>query len=589
MDSKDEKFHKQLNEEKKRPVACGREVDTDCEKCNDRKTVYEESRFGVRCQAICSASYTIQYDFDMHNQCRRAANFGSNLDGYRYCKEHSNVYRRFITDVMIDRKVDRDLQDEMFRQLFAVYRRQSDPDSFEYDKMSTRHKFGDDIFTDSRWLRLLLPILSKVATDKRELLTFFAIETFPTGSVKLFFLDQERRVIIAEWDEWTTYLPLLIMLYARQVTYEWLYKAIGTVSDDYLGIKSFNSASQMLWEPIFRNRLLAQVLLLDPARLFAKYEYDEKHYHHPSNKYEFTEPGQNEYQSKGKEVEWLRYPLTNRPVTLMPSMCDRKKKLECKGSILFPVVRYKSLYYSKEAEETDNVSPFCGKFYFYEPSSNVLLNLGKVLIAGSKPHAFWLLLNEAMKTGTKNDVILKVVTKTAEDIVAYNAKHEPKYDTYNTTNVYHGVQSILRSFDQKGMFFLKMLPYWGEPPATDHDYEQYYFSILKNETSIPFIASMQSTPLWPYDKEANKSLLKFEMGAHDGFDQPLCQLAAFLGYDTVLLQHEPGEERSVTEILDVRPNSYHFLYRSTIERTAPPHHSRRYATIWFTDYGFVQV
>ena len=106
-----------------------------------------------------------------------------------------------------------------------------------------------------------------------------------------------------------------------------------------------------------------------------------------------------------RECDWPTYELTGRPMTYMTSMCKRvvsklpKTELVATTTHLYlPVLRYQKLYY-----QTHEPVKHCGTFYYIDPSSSVLLDLGKTAIFGSKVHALFVLsagIRELMRPGT---------------------------------------------------------------------------------------------------------------------------------------------------------------------------------------------
>lgn len=78
---------------------------------------------------------------------------------------------------------------------------------------------------------------------------------------------------------------------------------------------------------------------------------------------------------------------------------------------------------------------------------------------------------------------------------------------------------------------------------------------------------------------------------YDKFDQLVCELAQHQGIDTLIFQHEMGKERSVSEILDTREDSYNHLVRivpGNFVKQPWYQWNERYPTIWFVQqHGFL--
>ena len=85
------------------------------------------------------------------------------------------------------------------------------------------------------------------------------------------------------------------------------------------------------------------------------------------------------------DTNWPKYPLTNRPIT---RMLNRVQKHELSNCSYLPVVRYDKLYYTSGS--------YLGKFYFYDPESTVLINLGKTRVFASKIDAVYTTLSKKL-------------------------------------------------------------------------------------------------------------------------------------------------------------------------------------------------
>lgn len=580
------------DEEKNRPVACRAcsSESKDCEQCNDLLVPYEASKWGPRCQAVCRLEQLMignknggdLYAERLKMQCRRAACFHvEKLPGYYYCAAHSNVYRNLLNPKVATLRVDEDIQDQYFAEMLLLYRSIDHLEKFDFAKKNDFiwwwETGGSIDLVDDDDMQMKYKFVKKMLRNKKDDIVQVHVEATFWGTHELTFIDTQTGLVFGRMDKDAPTFPFIVMLYAREVTYEWLYKYLGATHDD----------QEQSGDIVLRNRLLANALLLDPARLFFSRVED------------YEEPTEEQYHDykKTASVPWLRYPLTNRAVSLMPTRCSRRLKTDCKGSILFPVVRYNRLYYNKQELKGD--SPFCGTFYFYEIQSSIVLNLGKCLIAASKPHAMWLLLNEGVEKYGKTwrEALIPPLLQTKDDVDRYNQGKKKddllprQYDGDAFVNILHAWS---KGRDKLAAFWKFALPEWPED-ATREDYEIYYFSLLqsKQEKHLPVAKNVRATPLWPYDKKEMKSTLNWEIGSHDHFDQSLCHLARFLGYDTVLLQHEHGSKRSVTEVLDTRLHSYDYLYRTTRdpihEPWFPASARSAYPTVWMADYRFIQV
>jgi hypothetical protein len=256
-----------------------------------------------------------------------------------------------------------------------------------------------------------------------------------------------------------------------------------------------------------------------------------------------------------EESGGLRFELTKRPITLMRELRTNTDK-SYKGKF-FPVIRYSGLYYSNNPTE----QKFCGKFYYYEPESMIFLYLGNYRIFGSKVSAYL----ELLKLSNEANVSKKEIINNILDIPGINYLKRAKKLPINTS-------------EYNNTFFEEYL-------------KPYYYTLLRNEDDIEYFPKIETTSLYPIDSSKYWNKKNMSPGLHDFLDQPLCNLARELNIDTIILQHEIGEFRAVSEILDMRENTYDYLVKMQAEREENIENrcwnpDIKYTTIWFTDYGF---
>lgn len=297
---------------------------------------------------------------------------------------------------------------------------------------------------------------------------------------------------------------------------------------------------------------------------------------------------------KQDEVETPRFFSTKRPVmssTLAGGKQENLKKLE--GHLFLPVSRYSGLYYSGLPEENRE---FTGKFYFYEPDSPYVLDLGKTRVFGSKYHAY-----STLKPDHRDKAKQKIL-----DIMGWGYIKDLLHE--QTTGTYPLSLSNERIIGPKEMKLLNKI------------FDQYYLSIVPNRHEIPKIPFIETTPLYPTDSAKLWSERNFKPGNHDFMDISLYKAAKNNGLDTIILQHEMGEFRAVTEILDTREDSEKHVYRlppnlvpsikyplvdpksdwdaqdwkdyqteDYIDQETSKEKPDKYATIWFTDDGFLTL
>lgn len=261
-----------------------------------------------------------------------------------------------------------------------------------------------------------------------------------------------------------------------------------------------------------------------------------------------------------KHHDWPIYSGTSRPVSRMLGISQEGGLIS--DRLYLPVVRYPGLYHSSNNEK------YCGKFYYFEPESSVLLDLGRTMVFASKVHAHHILLSEVLKHGGYD--ILWYKDK------AYVDKHD-NIDNVSMKFIYEyifGWKYIKRinGMDKEGMIECM---------------KSYYFTLVDDPNDVPFIECADITPFYPTDESPHWDPRNFPTGIMDSFDQPICQYAKFLGIDTVVLQHEKGEKRSVSEVLDTRDDSYEYLTTVSTLTSSWFDVSPRYNTIWFPSYGFV--
>ncbi len=84
--------------------------------------------------------------------------------------------------------------------------------------------------------------------------------------------------------------------------------------------------------------------------------------------YQEYDPANEEY--KTQTSQWPRYSASKRPKSVLRFVGPKETGI-ASGNLYLPIVRYQSLYYSAEQTATK----YCGKFYYYEPQSEVLLHL----------------------------------------------------------------------------------------------------------------------------------------------------------------------------------------------------------------------
>lgn len=291
-----------------------------------------------------------------------------------------------------------------------------------------------------------------------------------------------------------------------------------------------------------------------------------------------------------------RYTATFRPINHMKTMCTKEAKI-CPSDVKFylPVNRYKNLMYHSERDELDDElekafasvekkdekkdssrTQYCGKFYYIEPQSNVVLDMGTVVIFASKVHA-WYKFKEILSLSQDHlDLeLFERMTRKGPNAGGW---------IWALENIMNPLKKEQLSEEQKLEFTRKYI-------------KPYYFALFNDEKEVDnsYIEELGTNSLYPNkvvreEKWGKKFYAKywsernFGTAMHDDFDQDICEMAREYEIDTVIFQHEPGSKRAVSEILDTRPDTYQHLVRITnrnfIER---PWYkwSTIYPTIWF--------
>ena len=352
------------------------------------------------------------------------------------------------------------------------------------------------------------------------------------------------------------------------LTYYMRYHKIYVTFGAYLITVNFGEIINKLTKPLILKESIITPLLL-------RYDIDDRT--------PFTKINPLPWIYHDRDEPWPRYEMSGRPITQMIGMCKRsehERKGLSIGQLYLPVVRYPDIYHP-EGEKKE----YCGTFYFIEPFSEILLNLGRTAVFGSKFHAY-VTLKVANDLIIRNDALKRI----NEPPIKIN-------DEINFSKLYGiAVDTILSEESWKELRTMvdKKLGNSDRYKNTIEIVESYlipfYFTIVKSEDEVKEIKSiapgLNTTPFYPTDNKVLENI-GFAAGMHDFMDQDICNMAAEFKIDTVILQHEIGETRSVSEILDVRNNSYNYLTKVNNNNKSWYTPNVKYSTIWFTDNGFV--
>ena len=284
-----------------------------------------------------------------------------------------------------------------------------------------------------------------------------------------------------------------------------------------------------------------------------------------------------------------RYKYSQRPII---------KDMEC-GPITtgkyLPVVRYESLYYSKQVTD----KPYLGKFYYYEPESSFGLNLGNYLLAANKYQAIRYLEQKLLGNFDEIELLQNGIVPTLLSLYYLLLVVDVKYsnvllsipDTPPTSGglslkqqhndlTNYIQQCLLTRGDVWKETFLQRLTKTRQELTTimhkEDEIDNYQIEVISvlnyNILGEPYVKQAS------FIENYNGNLF----GKSDYLDQPLVQLARRFGYDTIILQREIGEYNIVTEVLDCRNLGVVNISEISANQT-----KYRYPLIWTPDKGLL--
>jgi hypothetical protein len=300
-----------------------------------------------------------------------------------------------------------------------------------------------------------------------------------------------------------------------------------------------------------------------------------------------------QYASNPFEVPAIRYLGTNRVVNPMTEIFETNDKKPPIGFYL-PVVRYTSLYYSTKESENKTTQPFCGKFFYYEPTSPHCLYLGKCSFFATKVQAY-------MELEAANPQL-----RSRESLWLYSVI--PDWHKY-PSRFFSGFYSTYPlKTDPKNRFFPFNVRNWTlqfpeeERQQMVDSWLLFYFSTLfasiadamncKFDDGIPvFYPTTKPLHSTTFTDDDPSAFVSHPMGTFDFLDQPICNMARAQGYDTVIFQHEMGEHDAVTEIMSTRQDYKHAGFKfENVENKIPFRAGAVFPKLWFPQSnGIVQV
>lgn len=230
-----------------------------------------------------------------------------------------------------------------------------------------------------------------------------------------------------------------------------------------------------------------------------------------------------------------RFKQTKRPYSSMnsflaDSVCDRQSQ-----NFFLPVVRYKSSLKGPEK------SSYCGTFFFYEPDSNIYLNLGKTKIFGTKVHAFAYLMAERL---------YKIVNK--KESTTWEQFESIYSNLIKNKDIGKQHLSLLKQTYLAPLQAWKCYDYFNLPDIKNKDLTQHaydFYTFIPNDYN-DYMNFYDTNIIMKYvEKKGEKKQL---IACHDDLDQIICILARELNYDTIIIDREWGAFNVLTEIIDIR-------------------------------------
>ncbi len=233
----------------------------------------------------------------------------------------------------------------------------------------------------------------------------------------------------------------------------------------------------------------------------------------------------------------MRFHLTNRPITPMTKLINRRKP---PNGYYMPIIRYEGVYYSNDDDDIKN--EFCGKFFYFEPESNIYLKLGKSCLFATKVDAY---LQLSLLAGLNS-------LKAKRIQLGQNAIDPNRFMKFSN-NLHYRVD-IIQTILEMDFIIDNVVDYlegFDEQSITEHldNFFTYRFRTV-------FISMYHQNTFWHkkyiplfYPSDKDHELVGDGVADFDFLDQDICILAKKLGFDTIILQHEIGSHDAVTEII----------------------------------------
>ncbi len=310
-----------------------------------------------------------------------------------------------------------------------------------------------------------------------------------------------------------------------------------------------------------------------PKSKFRKRQYDKPVKYQDATKKDYdTNPFTN-------EIQPVRFRLTDRPVNAMTKLLPvYKRSRKAPSGYYLPIIRYENLYYSKHGDSDEKKAQFCGKFFYFEPESNIYLHLGNSCFFASKVDAY---MNLSYLAGLYESVDHFVSQYPLFSTNGNNIGDLPSSPGKILKRIMSDMPLIRESIVQcprkaNEGFFLD--------PFLTYRYRTIFLSAQDFDSSW----HTRCLPVF-YPTETLFSDLPDSVGEFDFLDQKICNLAKALGFDSIVLQHEVGGHDSVTEIIHTRQNFEDSLYEfNNLETDLEP--QTIYPKIWLpTENGILVI
>ncbi len=289
----------------------------------------------------------------------------------------------------------------------------------------------------------------------------------------------------------------------------------------------------------------------------------------------------------------VRFHLTNRPVSAMNKLLPSYKRTRNAPSGYFlPIIRYENIYYSQDTDDDETKNQqYCGKFFYFEPESNIYLHLGKSCFFASKVDAYMTLSYLRYLSSSYGEVSSKSYVSGINKKLQLN-----KFKLFSTngnkpnkhmTDSEDIIKQILQMHTIRDSIANSKIK----------EDEQFWDSFLTYRYRTIFLSAQDFDIDWhsqylpvfyPTQSYAGKPLPS-NVGAFDYLDQGICEIARQLDFDTVVLQHEVGGHDSVSEIIHTRRNFTDSLYEFRDVKTDLLSQTM-YPKIWLpTENGILHV